>query len=153
MSRPKPTRLLTKPWGDDIQTLEIADIPQQYAVVYQGQLFALVKKHLIHNPKYLRTMFQTKKPAENLAAKLNRLFVTNEFTVVSISVENSMPTDFDPNKLQPRYHMNAPKEARKGEILDHGHVRYQDKNGVENIRLNSRKFPTTNLVKTLSKNS
>jgi hypothetical protein len=158
MSRPRPQRLLTAPAGDNIHTVEVIDIAQQWAVTYRGELVGLARQHLVGQPKYLRTTFQTAAPAYNLADKLNRLFKCQDFSAAPVVALGS--TQGDPNMPQEKrshtgggqYFVNIAKATEKqAEVLDHGHIKYTSKDGTEQIRLNSKAFPTDNIRKTLKK--
>ena len=157
MSRPKPQRILSAPAGDGIHTVEIVSIPEQWAVTYRGELVSVVRQHLVNRPKYLRTMFQTAAPAFNLADKLNHLFDTEDFSAAPVAVLGSQQSG-DREMPQPKrntggkYYVNIDSSQNKqAEVLENGHIVYRREDGTEQIRLNSRAFPTTNILKTIKK--
>lgn len=155
MSRTPGPRLLRQAMQDGIHTLEVIDTPCQWAVTYRGQLCGLIKQHLVSVPKYPRTIFQTAKPAINLARKLNRIFQTEDFGVAALRIDNSSEENSmgRTRALPPadggHYQVNLPRMSpgTRGEVLENGHIRYDRGDGTEIIRINSRAYPTDNIRK------
>ena len=86
MSRPPATILLSRQL-DDFNSIEVLDARGLYAVLYKDLPFNLKTESWTERgelKKYVRTTYPNKKPAENLAKKLNRDFFTTEFSVVKI---------------------------------------------------------------------
>ena len=51
-----------------------------------------------------------------------------------------------------KYYVNIDSSQNKqAEVLENGHIVYRREDGTEQIRLNSRAFPTTNILKTIKK--
>jgi hypothetical protein len=64
-----------------------------FAVLYKKELMNYRKLSVLlnkdmHVPTYKRTMFSTRQSAISLCNKLNKLFETDDFTVVSIPYES-----------------------------------------------------------------
>ena len=58
-----------------------------WAILYRSKPFSIKQRYWGARgefPKYIRTVFPHKKSAENLAAKLNEYFITDEFVVSKI---------------------------------------------------------------------
>jgi hypothetical protein len=86
MARPPATILLSRQL-DDFNGVEVLDAQGLYAVLYKDLPFNLKTESWTERgqlKKYVRTTYPNKKPAENLAAKLNKDFFTTEFSVVKI---------------------------------------------------------------------
>jgi hypothetical protein len=86
MARPPATILLSRQL-DDFNGVEVLDAQGLYAVLYKDLPFNLKTESWTERgqlKKYVRTTYPNKKPAENLAAKLNKDFFTTEFTVSKI---------------------------------------------------------------------
>ena len=86
MARPGATILLSRQL-DDFSGIDILESEGIWAVLYKEQPINLKTKYWSERgelKKYLRVVYPNAKPAENLAAKLNKDFFTSEFTVVKI---------------------------------------------------------------------
>jgi hypothetical protein len=86
MARPSATILLTRHL-DDFNSTEVLDAQGLWTVLYKLQPINLKTKYWSQRgelKKYIRTTYPSPAPAENLAAKLNRDFFTDEFTVKKI---------------------------------------------------------------------
>jgi hypothetical protein len=86
MARPPATILLSRQL-DDFTVIEVLDAEGLYAVLYKDLPFNLKTESWTERgelKKYVRTTYPNKKPADNLAKKLNKDFFTNDFTVVKI---------------------------------------------------------------------
>jgi len=86
MARPGATTLLSRQL-DDFNGIEVLDAQGLYAVLYKNKPINLKTETWTERgqlKKYVRTTYPSKKPAENLAAKLNKDFFTNDFSVVKI---------------------------------------------------------------------
>jgi len=73
---------VTDQFGIDILTAEAL-----WVILYRDKPFSIRQRYWGANgefPKYLRTTFPHKRSAENLAAKLNEQFITDEFVVTKI---------------------------------------------------------------------
>ena len=86
MARPQAEVLnsiqVTDQFGIDILAAE-----SLYVILYRDQPFSIRQRYWGARgefPKYIRTTFPHKKSAENLAAKLNEHFITDEFVVSKI---------------------------------------------------------------------
>jgi len=86
MARPSP-KIIDRT-DDGIKYIEILDRPQVYWIEYQGAPIGI--RHVYHNvdtgtrKRYPKTAFNNRAHAENLAAELNALHKTSEFTVGSL---------------------------------------------------------------------
>ena len=86
MARPGATTLLSTQL-DDFNSIEVLDAQGLYAVLYKDLPINLKTKYWTERgelKKYVRTTYPNKKPADNLAEKLNKDFFTTDFTVVKI---------------------------------------------------------------------
>lgn len=86
MARPQPTIILTTD-VDEFFAVDILAAPKLYAVVYQGQHINIKTRYWQAQgelKKYLRTAYPNKKSATNLAQRLNKYFMCNDFTVKEI---------------------------------------------------------------------
>lgn len=86
MARPGATILLSRHL-DDFNSTEVLDAQGLYAVLYKDKPINLKTESWTERgqlKKYVRTTYPNKKPAENLAKKLNRDFFTEDFTVKKI---------------------------------------------------------------------
>jgi len=86
MARPPATILLSRQL-DDFTGIEVLDAQGLYAVLYKDLPFNLKTESWTERgelKKYVRTTYPNKKPADNLAKKLNKDFFTTEFTVRKI---------------------------------------------------------------------
>jgi len=86
MARPGAEILLSRQL-DDFNKIEVLDAQGLYAVLYKNKPINLKTENWTERgqlKKYVRTTYPNVRPAENLAAKLNRDFFTSEFTVVKI---------------------------------------------------------------------
>lgn len=80
MARQQQPRLMTASLND-LDSIEVIDAAEQWAVTYRGQLISVQRKRIFKQPKYLRSILPTEASALNLAAKLNNLFDTEEYQV------------------------------------------------------------------------
>lgn len=88
MSRPKPRILLEYTNKENYKVEQILDSEAIWAVFYQGKPFNLKSGSIIASypgPKYKKVSFSNPGHAKNLAKKLNKLFKTNDFTVVKLT--------------------------------------------------------------------
>jgi len=86
MSRPSATTLLSTQI-DDFTSIEILSATALYAVLYNDQPINLKNNYWNASgefSKYSRATYPNKKPAENLAKKLNELFFTDKFSVKKV---------------------------------------------------------------------
>jgi hypothetical protein len=86
MARPSATILLSTNL-DDFNNLEVLSADSLYTVVYKDKPINIKNKYWSARGefnKYTKTTYPNKKSADNLAAKLNKLFFTDEFTVKKI---------------------------------------------------------------------
>jgi len=86
MSRPSAKILLSTQFSDHL-SLEVLAATALYAVLYKSQPINLKQKYWNASGeliKYPKTAFPNQAPANNLAAKLNKEFFTEDFTVVKI---------------------------------------------------------------------
>jgi len=86
MSRP-PAETLLSIHLDDFNSMEILSAQGLWAVLYKDKPINLKTETWTERgqlKKYVRTTYPNKKPADNLAKKLNKDFFTNDFSVVKI---------------------------------------------------------------------
>jgi len=86
MARPPATILLSRQL-DDFTGCDILSAPGLWAVLYRQQPINLKTRYWSERGelnKYLRVVYPNAKPAKNLAAKLNKDFFTDEFSVRKI---------------------------------------------------------------------
>ena len=151
-------RLMVK-HTSEIDTVGVILQPCQWCVVYEDQLIGIAKQRLSKLPKYHRTVFATRKPAQNLADKLNALFETQGFTVGLLQAIPAPPIVQEPKRdvkgrppgvkngegkprkvsssSAPRYQTRASRVNRASrQVHPAGHVIYTDtQTGLENIKL------------------
>lgn len=88
MSRPKPKILIEKLDNTTDKTLQILEAESIWAVFYKNKPFNLRAVSYFINypgPKYKKVSFSNPGHAYNLAEKLNKLFETNDFSVVNLT--------------------------------------------------------------------
>ena len=88
MSRPKPKVLLEFANKDTYKVEQILESEAIWAVFYQNQPFNLKSGSMVASypgPKYKKVSFSNPGHAYNLAKKLNRMFKSEEFTVVKLT--------------------------------------------------------------------
>ena len=88
MSRPKPTVLLEYIDKKTYRAEQVLDADAIWAVFYNNKPFNLKSLNSITNypgPKYKKVSFSNPGHAHNLAAKLNDMFNTDEFTVYKLT--------------------------------------------------------------------
>lgn len=88
MSRPKPTIKLSHTDSVSRKSEQILEADAIYAVFYEGKPINLKLTHPMDYPsaKYKRVSFSNAAHAFNLAERLNKLFGTELFNVVSLTV-------------------------------------------------------------------
>lgn len=88
MSRPKPTVLLNYTDPKTYKSEQVLDASGIYAVFYQSKPINLRTLNSLVNypgPKYRKVSFSNPGHAFNLAEKLNKLFKTDQFSVVLLT--------------------------------------------------------------------
>ena len=88
MSRPKPKVLLEFANKDTYKVEQILESEAIWAVFYQNKPFNLKSGSMVASypgPKYKKVSFSNPGHAYNLAKKLNRMFKSEEFTVVKLT--------------------------------------------------------------------
>lgn len=88
MSRPKPKVLLEYANKETYKMEQILESEAIWAVFYQNKPFNLKSGSMVASypgPKYKKVSFSNPGHAHNLAKKLNRLFKSEEFTVVKLT--------------------------------------------------------------------
>jgi hypothetical protein len=88
MSRPKPTVLLNYTDPKTYKSEQVLDASGIYAVFYQGKPLHLRTLNSLVSypgPKYRKVSFSNPGHAFNLAEKLNKLFKTDQFSVVLLN--------------------------------------------------------------------
>jgi hypothetical protein len=88
MSRPKPTVLLNYTDPKTYKSEQVLDASGIYAVFYQGKPINLRTLNSLVSypgPKYRKVSFSNPGHAFNLAEKLNKLFKTDQFSVVLLN--------------------------------------------------------------------
>lgn len=87
MARPKPNVLLQSSPNQKNHIESIIDSDSLYAVFYKGKPINIKYESVFAGdffPKYKKTSFPSKAHALNLRDRLNKLFNTNDFTVVKL---------------------------------------------------------------------
>lgn len=88
MSRPKPTILLEGIHKTTYKSEQILSADAIYSVFYQGKPINLRTVNTLVNypgPKYKKVSFSNPGHAFNLRDRLNKIFKTEDFTVVRLS--------------------------------------------------------------------
>ena len=88
MSRPKPKVLLEFANKETYKVEQILESEAIWAVFYKNEPFNLKSGSIVASypgPKYKKVSFSNPGHAYNLAKKLNRMFKTEEFTVVKLT--------------------------------------------------------------------
>jgi len=88
MSRPKPKVLLEFANKETYKVEQILESEAIWAVFYQNKPFNLKSGSMVASypgPKYKKVSFSNPGHAYNLAKKLNRMFKSEEFTVVKLT--------------------------------------------------------------------
>lgn len=96
MSRPKPNILLNYTDPKTFKSEQVLEATGIYAVFYQGKPINLrTLNSIITYPtlKYLKVSFSNPGHAFNLRDKLNKLFKTDQFTVVRLTVGEIITED------------------------------------------------------------
>ncbi len=86
MARPS-AEVLNSIQVDDQLGIDILTAQSLWVILYRTKPFSIRYRYWGTNgefPKYIRTVFPHKSSAENLAAKLNEHFITDEFVVSKI---------------------------------------------------------------------
>lgn len=87
MSRPKPKILLEHVSKETYKIEQILESDAIWAVFYKNEPFNLKSSSVVSNypgPKYKKVSFSNPGHAKNLAKKLNKLFKTEDFSVVKL---------------------------------------------------------------------
>ena len=88
MSRPKPNVLLEYVDNKTYRCEQVLEAEAIWAVFHQDKPFNLKSSNALTNypgPKYKKTSFSNPGHAFNLAEKLNKMFNTQEFSVVQLT--------------------------------------------------------------------
>jgi hypothetical protein len=88
MSRPKPKILIEYANKETFKVDQILESEAIWAVFYKDQPFNLKSGNLLASypgPKYKKVSFSNPGHALNLSKKLNKLFKTNDFSVVKLT--------------------------------------------------------------------
>lgn len=88
MSRPKPKVLLEFANKETYKIEQILESEAIWAVFYKNEPFNLKSGSMVASypgPKYKKVSFSNPGHAYNLAKKLNRMFKSEEFTVVKLT--------------------------------------------------------------------
>ena len=86
MARPQ-TKVILSTTDDDNIKYEILEVDCLYAVVYKDKVFSMRNTYpsmTTQGTKYPKYVYPTKKVADNLAAKLNTMFSTQDFKVIKL---------------------------------------------------------------------
>jgi hypothetical protein len=93
MSRPKPNVLLEYVDSKTYRAEQVLEAEAVWAVFFKNKPFNLKSSNALTNypgPKYKKTSFSNPGHAFNLAEKLNKMFSTEEFTVVMLTEGNQV---------------------------------------------------------------
>lgn len=85
MARPTAKTILKT--EQDFVIYEILEADSLYAVVYKDKIFNIRNTYpsmTTKGTKYPKQVYPTKKVADNLATKLNKLFSTTDFKVIKL---------------------------------------------------------------------
>lgn len=96
MSRPKPTVLLSYTDPKTYRSEQVLDASGIYAVFYQNKPINLRTLNSLVSypgPKYRKVSFSNPGHAFNLAEKLNKLFKTEQFSVVLLNAGTVIKED------------------------------------------------------------
>jgi hypothetical protein len=88
MSRPKPNVLLEYVDNKTYRSEQVLEADAIWAVFHQNKPFNLKSSNALTNypgPKYKKTSFSNPGHAFNLAEKLNKMFNSQDFTVVKLT--------------------------------------------------------------------
>jgi hypothetical protein len=88
MSRPKPKILIEYANKETFKVDQILESEAIWAVFYKDQPFNLKSGNMLASypgPKYKKVSFSNPGHALNLSKKLNKLFKTNDFSVVKLT--------------------------------------------------------------------
>jgi hypothetical protein len=88
MSRPKPNVLLEYVDSKTYRSEQVLEADAIWAVFFKDKPFNLKSANALTNypgPKYKKTSFSNPGHAFNLAEKLNKMFNTQDFTVVKLT--------------------------------------------------------------------
>ena len=88
MSRPKPKILLEITNKKTFKSEQVLEADAIWAVFYQGKPINLKTSSMVAQqigPKYKKVSFSNSGHAFNLAEKLNKMFVTDQFTVYKLT--------------------------------------------------------------------
>lgn len=88
MSRPKPNVLLEHTDNKTYKSEQILEAEAIWAVFYQDKPFNLKSSNVLTSypgPKYKKTSFSNPGHAHNLAARLNKIFKSNDFKVYKLT--------------------------------------------------------------------
>jgi len=86
MSRPA-AEIINSVQVNDQLGIDILETESLWVILYRDRPFSIRQRYWGTRgefPKYIRTTFPHKKSAENLAAKLNLQFITDEFVVTKL---------------------------------------------------------------------
>jgi hypothetical protein len=103
MARPKPKIILEFTDPKTFRSEQVLAADAIYAVFYQGQPVNLRSLSSLTNypgPKYKKVSFSNSGHAFNLAQRLNKLFKTDEFTVVKLTQGEVIKEDDNGSLLQ-----------------------------------------------------
>lgn len=103
--RPKPNILLEHR-NEDYDATQVIKAEGIYAICYKGKPIGLRKANILVNypgPKYTKTSFTNSAHAFNRRDKLNHMFNTTDFTVMTMEPGKTVDRDIQPKSTQKLY--------------------------------------------------
>tara|TARA_R110001606_G_scaffold93874_2_gene208336 strand:- start:1343 stop:1663 length:321 start_codon:yes stop_codon:yes gene_type:complete len=103
--RPKPTILL-ETRDENYDATQIIDAEAVYVICYKGKPIGIRKTNILVNypgPKYLKSSFTNSAHAFNRRDKLNHMFNTTDFSIMTMEPGKTVERDIQPKSTQKLY--------------------------------------------------